>query len=216
MRVAPLAAALSLPLGVATAAASAAAPPPDVVPALHLAGELVVAPESTTRYDRDLFDYGVDADGDGCDTRREVLIQESLTPPAVSPSCSVRGTWLSAYDGVIHTHAGAVEVDHLVAMSEAWDSGADTWDEQRLRAFGNDVDLPGALNLTTTLVNQQKQDDDIAQWMPPLPAARCQYAVDWVQVEHRWSLAVDVAEAHALTEQLRACGDPPVEVPARP
>ena len=63
----------------------------------------------------------------------------------VSASCSVIGTWLSYYDGVTHTDSGAVEIDHTVALAEAWDSGARHWSPERRRAFGNDVDLPAAL-----------------------------------------------------------------------
>jgi hypothetical protein len=183
---------------------------------LVLVERLVVAAESGADYDRDAFDYGIDADGDGCDTRREVLIAESTTPPKVSASCSVSGTWFSYYDEVTHTDPAAVEIDHTVALAEAWDSGARTWDQGRLRAFANDTDLPAALNVLTTAVNRAKLDKDIAQWQPPAPGARCTYARDWLQTKYKWDLSVDPAEKTALVEVLRGCGDSPLEVPAKP
>lgn len=201
-------------------AAPATAAPTEFVPPLELAERLVVAPESTSRFERDAFRYGTDdepdADGDGCGTRQEVLLAESRTPATRSASCAVRGTWVSAYDGVAHASATTLEVDHLVALSEAWDSGADAWPAERLAAFGNEVEIAGALNLTTAALNQAKSDLDIARWVPPLESARCQYARDYLQVKASWGLTVDPVEMAALLAQLRPCGAEPVELLPRP
>ena len=201
-------AAASLTATAAPAAAEAERP-------LVLVEQLTVAAESGAGYQRELFAYGIDADGDGCDTRREVLIAESTTPARVSPSCSVAGTWVSYYDGVTHTDPAAVEIDHTVALAEAWDSGARTWSSEQRKAFGNDTDLSAALNVLTTAVNRAKLDKDIAAWLPPAASAHCRYARDWLQVKYKWDLSIDPAEKTALVNLLRACGDTPVEVPAK-
>src|SRR6056297_1534309 len=87
---------------------------------------LVVAPESSMGcYDRDLFPHWLDGSGDGCDTRREVLIRDSLTDVAVGTRCSLDdGFWLSTYDGYSTPDPTELEIDHVVALAEAWRSGA--------------------------------------------------------------------------------------------
>ena len=91
---------------------------------------LAVQPERRSGYDRDLFDHWVDADGDGCDARREVLIAEAIEVPRVGSSCALSGgQWFSVYDGATETGTGSgFDVDHLVPLAEAWDSGAYGWD----------------------------------------------------------------------------------------
>jgi len=77
-------------------------------------------------YDRTLFAEGFDVDGDGCTTRAEVLIRGTLVLPQVDPfGCQVAaGEWLSVYDRVTVTDPALLQVDHVVALDEAWDSGA--------------------------------------------------------------------------------------------
>src|SRR5665647_170593 len=107
--------------GVGAAAPAFAAP---VLVSDVLAG-LTVAAENTSAYDRSYFQHWVDADGDGCDTRQEVLVAESTT--ATTPAgggCPVTsGNWVSWYDGGVWTAPGDVDIDHMVPLSEAWDSG---------------------------------------------------------------------------------------------
>ena len=75
-----------------------------------------VATEDRTGYDRDLFRHWIDADGDGCDTRAEVLISEAEEAPTVGSGCSLSGgRWYSYYDGVSQTSASALDIDHMVA-----------------------------------------------------------------------------------------------------
>ena len=81
-----------------------------------------VAGETRRGYDRDKFRHWVDADGDCRDTRDEVLADESLT--AVSGCDVQQGRWRSYYDGVVVRDSSAFDVDHLVPLAEAWDSGA--------------------------------------------------------------------------------------------
>ena len=84
-----------------------------------------VAGEVRTGYSRDLFHLWIDADGDGCDTRAEVLISEAEDAPTVGSGCSLSGgRWFSYYDGVSQTSASALDIDHMVPLAEAWDSGA--------------------------------------------------------------------------------------------
>jgi hypothetical protein len=124
---------------------------------------------------------GGDSDGDRCDTREEVLITESRTPAQVDPyGCKVvAGDWFSIYDGVVTDQPGDLDIDHVVALAEAWDSGAASWDTNRRRAFANDLDEPAALIAVTASSNRSKRDEDPAEWRPPRREASCQAATRW-------------------------------------
>ena len=173
-----------------------------------LLAQLRVAPEgSRAGYDRDLFAHWVDADGDRCDTREEVLIAESRTPAEVDPyGCKVvAGDWYSNYDGLTTDQPGDFDVDHVVALAEAWDSGAAGWDAARRRAFANDLDEPAALIAVSASSNRSKSDEDPTQWRPPRREAWCAFATDWVTVKVKWDLSADEAEVSALRTMLAGC-----------
>ncbi|HEY1119265.1 MAG TPA: DUF1524 domain-containing protein, partial [Acidimicrobiales bacterium] len=108
-------------------------------PLTQAISDLPGAAESRTGYSRDLFRHWVDADGDGCDTRDEVLIAEAEEAPSIGASCSLSGgRWYSYYDGVSQTSASALDIDHLVPLAEAWDSGAGAWSSATREAYAND------------------------------------------------------------------------------
>jgi len=169
---------------------------------------LPVAPEGTDEgYDRSLFPVWVDSDGDGCDTRAEVLIAESRSPAQVDPfGCAVvAGDWVSTYDGSRTDDPSELDIDHVVALAEAWRSGASRWSSTRREAFANDLEDPGALVAVTAAMNQSKGDRDPASWRPPDPDAWCGYATDWITVKVRWRLTADPAEVRALRDMLAGC-----------
>ncbi|HKN38705.1 MAG TPA: hypothetical protein VJ456_06320, partial [Acidimicrobiia bacterium] len=111
-----------------------------------LAGLRVAAEGPRTGYDRALFGSWIDADADHCNTREEVL-EEQSTAPVVEErsagSCKVlSGDWLSAWDGRTFTDPAKLQIDHVVPLAEAWDSGAAAWDAARRLAFANDLADP--------------------------------------------------------------------------
>lgn len=186
-----------------TAVTTTPVPPPTLgdgtYPMAAVLGVLQVAPEQRSGYERSLFRHWVDADGDGCDTRREVLIDEAVIPPSVSAGCSLSGgEWFSAYDGLTFTDPGDLDIDHVVALAEAWDSGAYAWDAARRRAFANDLGVPWSLIAVSASSNRSKSDKDPADWLPTNASVRCRYLGDWVAVKARWGLAVDDAERSVL------------------
>jgi hypothetical protein len=185
---------------------------------------IVVAPEQdAASYDRTVFGYTDVRDGAGCNTRARVLIRDSLTPAQVDPfGCGVvAGDWYSLYDDVFLSDPGDIQIDHVVALSEAWRSGASTWSSSRLVAFGNDVDGVGTLRAVSSTSNISKSDSDPANWLPPSGKALCQYITDWVTVKATWGLTMDQAE-HTVTARLvEQCtgvvpGPPPVMPAAAP
>jgi hypothetical protein len=175
-------------------------------PALKQLAALAVRDETRAGYDRDLFRMWVDTDHDGCDTRREVLIIESLTPVTVGPRCTISGgKWRSAYDAVTTTDPSTFDVDHFVPLAEAWDSGAYAWSPTRREAFANDLKFGGSLIAVTASSNRSKSDADPAEWEPPLESYECTYAANWVVVKTRWALSVNAAEVSALRTTLLGC-----------
>lgn len=170
---------------------------------------LAVQPERRSGYDRDLFDHWVDADGDRCDARREVLIAEAVIAPRVGTSCSLSGgEWFSVYDGVTETGTGSgFDVDHLVPLAEAWDSGAYSWDSDTRRRYANDLGYAHSLVAVSSSSNRQKGAGDPSDWLPPLVSSRCWYAEAWIAVKTRWELSVDTAELQALRSVVSQCGD---------
>ncbi len=130
---------------------------------------LVIAPEHPREgYDPGRFGRWIDADGDGCDTRHEVLIAEAITPPVIGAGCRLSGgRWESRYDGAVTTGSGrAFDIDHLIPLAEAWDSGAWAWTPEQRRAFANDQDRPDALIAVSASSNRFKGTCDPAEWLP--------------------------------------------------
>ncbi|HEX6967974.1 MAG TPA: HNH endonuclease family protein [Micromonosporaceae bacterium] len=175
--------------------------------------DLPVAVEVRTGYSRDLFPHWIDADGDGCNTRYEVLIAEAVTTPTVGSGCALSGgRWYSYYDAAYWTQPSDLDIDHMVPLAEAWDSGARNWTTTRRRAFANDLGDYRSLVAVTDNVNQAKGDKDPAEWMPPYGGAHCRYIAEWVAVKIRWQLTVDSAEKAALTDRANSCADVTISV----
>ncbi|WP_425582178.1 HNH endonuclease family protein [Streptosporangium carneum] len=110
--------------------------------------------------------------------------------------------------------AGRLDVDHLVPLAEAWDSGASTWTAAQRQEYANDLDDPGHLVAVTARSNRSKADKDPSQWLPPYQPARCRYVTEWVAVKLRWALTVDAAERDTLTELAGACPNVPLSTAA--
>lgn len=196
-----------------TAAGPAAA---DDVTASDLPSLLTAAAETTSpAYDRDRFEHWIDADSDGCNTRYEVLIEESTSAVTVGAGCSLSGgSWVSPYDGVAAATPAEIEIDHVVALAEAWRSGAAAWSDDQRRAFANDLGVSYALTASSSASNQSKSDKDPAEWLPTNAAYTCEYVIGWALVKYRWSLTVDSAELAALQARLDGdCGATVVTLP---
>lgn len=160
---------------------------------------LVVAPEHVGGYQRSLFGGWVDADGDGFNTRAEVLISESKVGVTWNSRHTIlTGRWYSLYDATTWTKASDVDIDHVVALAEAWRSGAWSWSGARRSSYANDLGAGWTLRAVTDNVNQAKGDDDPANWMPPYEPATCRYLADWVSVKIRWKLSVDTVERSSI------------------
>ncbi|GAB2469191.1 HNH endonuclease family protein [Jatrophihabitans fulvus] len=177
-----------------------------------LISDLKVDDTAHSGYDRTLFKLWIDADGDGCDTREEVLKAEAVTAPTQGSGCTLSGgSWKSWYDGATWTDKSDVDIDHVVPLGEVWTSGGYQWSAARRQAYANDLGDFRTLEAVTDNVNQSKGDKDPAEWMPPLTSVRCKYVIYWVAVKTRWGLTADDAEISALKSYASSCGNPTVD-----
>ncbi|MEV6758243.1 HNH endonuclease family protein [Streptomyces sp. NPDC051214] len=215
-------AALSLSLAplLAPAPAQAQAAPTQTTPLADAVHRLPAVGERREGYVRTAFRHwnaGAVRD-DGCNTRAEVLIAEASEAPSVGAGCKISGgEWLSYYDAQEVDDAGTIDIDHMVPLAEAWDSGAFTWSAARREAYANDLGAEASLVAVTARSNRAKADKDPSQWLPPLPGAHCRYLAEWVATKLRWDLSADPAELDAIAVYASGqCKDTPVTYTAAP
>lgn len=165
--------------------------------------------DSVSGYDRDLFQWNkFDEDGDGCDTRNDILARD-LDNISKQDKCVVlSGILDDPYTGDRidfqrgQSTSSKVQIDHIVALSDAWNSGASHWNESELRAFGND---PYNLAAVDGTANTQKSNSSADEWLPANAAARCLYVATQVGVKEHYALTVTQTEAQKMREVLGSC-----------
>ncbi|MFJ4329082.1 HNH endonuclease family protein [Streptomyces tricolor] len=187
------------------------------LPVRDALAQLPVRFEDRTGYERTKFKHWVDADKDGCNTRAEVLKAEAVLAPEQSATCRLSGgRWYSPYDDRYIAGPSGLDIDHLVPLAEAWDSGASAWTAKERESYANDLGDDRALIAVSAASNRSKADQDPSTWLPPAEGYRCRYVTDWVADKMRWGLSIDTGEQAALAEVLSACPNVPVTVtPAR-
>lgn len=181
--------------------------------ALAMLSELEVkgrAPK--TGYDSGLFKWRSDADHNGCDTRNDVLRRDlrDITLKAGTKGCVViAGTLADKYKGETYAFdrtPNNIDIDHIIARSNAWQTGAAKFDEDTLKEFGND---PLNLLAVSSSLNRQKGDGDAATWLPPAKSYRCEYVSRQIAIKHKYELWVVKAEKAAMERVLGACQNQP-------
>lgn len=161
-----------------------------------------------TGYDRDSFGWRDDLDRNGCDTRNDILRRDlhEITLKAGTDGCVVLSGLLdSPYSGELvdfDRTDSTIDIDHVVALSDAWQTGAAGWDENLKREFAND---PLNLLAVEASLNRQKGDGDAATWLPPKRDYRCEYVSRQIAVKDKYGLWVKPAEADAMRRVLDDC-----------
>ena len=192
---------------------------PDAQAALGMLATLPIkgrAPK--TGYDRDLFgqawtdDVDVEFGRNGCDQRND-LLRRDLTDITLKPGSNgcvvLTGTLADVYTGTTidfvrgSDTSKAVQADHVVALSNSWQTGAQQLDSATRQNFAND---PRNLQAVDGPANQQKSDGDAATWLPSNKAYRCTYVARQVEVKAAYGLWVTPPEHDAITRVLGDCG----------
>lgn len=165
-----------------------------------------------TGYSREQFGPAwLDANRNGCDTRNDVL-RRDLTRRVLKPGtygCVVlRGHRVDPYTHrtIRFVRAGAysreLDIDHVVALGNAWVSGASRWNIGQRAALAND---PMNLLAVDPSANRQKGDGDAATWLPSYQPFRCRYVARQIAVKRKFALSVTPAEKAAMLRVLAAC-----------
>jgi len=165
-----------------------------------------------TGYERDLFGSPwSDVDRNGCDTRNDVLLRDliSRTFQSSRDRCIIiEGVLIDPYSGErIEFIRGrvtslAVQIDHVVALSNAWQTGAFRWSEEKRKRFAND---PLNLLAVKGSLNSQKGDGDAATWLPPKKSFRCAYVARQIAVKLSYGLWLTSPEKGAMERVLAKC-----------
>ncbi|RNI17199.1 HNH endonuclease family protein [Flexivirga caeni] len=156
-------------------------------------------------------DVAVAGGHNGCDTRNDILARD-LKPVRIKPdthNCIVlSGTLDDPYTGRKiefrrgASSSGAVQIDHLVALSDAWQTGAQQLTSEQRLDFAND---PANLLAVDGPANQQKGAGDAATWLPSNHEFRCAYVMQQIRVKSAYHLWVTPAEHDAMSRVLHAC-----------
>ncbi|QHT57379.1 HNH endonuclease [Cellulomonas sp. H30R-01] len=171
----------------------------------------VRGPPPADPYDRDAFGQAwADVDRNGCDTRNDVLrrdLADVVTKPGTRDCVVLSGALDDPYTGrrvafVRGAASGDVQIDHVVALGDAWAAGAAGWSDIARTAFAND---PANLLAVDGETNQDKGAADASQWLPPNTGYRCAYAVRQVLVKSAYRLSVTRDERRALAHALDGC-----------
>ncbi|MER6944864.1 HNH endonuclease family protein [Nonomuraea sp. NPDC000554] len=165
-----------------------------------------------TGFDRDNFGPAwSDVDHNGCDTRNDILkrdLRDEKFKPGTHDCIVVSGVLDDPYSGkTIDFKRGqdtstAVQIDHLVPLSDAWQKGAQQWAASKRKEFAND---PLNLLAVDGPLNNQKSDSDAATWLPPRKDYRCPYIARQVEVKTKYEVWVTAAEKTAMEGILSSC-----------
>ena len=154
-------------------------------------------------YDRDYFAGWLDTDRDCVNTRHEILQAEAVGFSMNAEGCAVdSGEWFDPYTNRTFTDPRDLDVDHVVALADAWVSGAWEWADELLDRFSNDL---GNLNAIAAGENRSKSAKGPAEYNPTAPAARCDYLVQYATVKIRWELSITPQDFDVLATGLTGC-----------
>ncbi|MCT4356499.1 HNH endonuclease family protein [Streptomyces sp. Je 1-79] len=161
-------------------------------------------------YEREKFGRAwADVDGNGCGTRDDILKRDLADVRFKDDRCKV-ATGVLADDPYTGDRVdfvrgrSKVDIDHLVALSDAWQKGAQKWDAEKRRRFAND---PLNLLAVDSSANRRKSDGDAATWLPPNKAYRCTYVAAQVAVKKKYGVWVTRGERDAMKRVLGGCPD---------
>ena len=141
------------------------------------------------------------------------LITESTSPVVFKTEKGCRvvsGSWDDPYSGKTIMDASKLDIDHMVPLKEAHESGGHAWDVYRKRDYANDISDPNTLIAVDRGLNRQKGAGDPADWLPPNQAYQIEYAQAWVAVKLKWELTSDPKEIAVLRSLLGAEAEMPI------
>ena len=190
--------------------------PPAARAATTLAITVAPIPADVLEYSRSQWNHWIDEDGDCQDARQEALISESLVEVTFESERKCRvstGRWHGAFTGIYVEAPGDLDIDHLVPLKNAHDSGGWAWSLDRKQEYANYLVDQDHLIAVTKGANRSKGAKGPEEWRPLDEGYWCQYATDWTEVKMEWGLTMTQRETEAVIEMLDTCEEP-IEVKA--
>lgn len=142
-------------------------------------------------YNREDWGNWIDEDGDGLNTRHEVLAEESLIKPVISNNKVVSGKWFDKYTGKYFTNPSDLDIDHLVPLKNAYISGASNWSKKKKNRYYNYLKYDNHLIAVSKSANRNKSDKSPVDWLPPNKEYQCEYVREWFKIKTAWELAIE-------------------------
>jgi hypothetical protein len=144
--------------------------------------------------------YGFTTVPKTCNTRNAVLILQGLDVE-YNTSCTIsKGIWVSPYTMKTITDKSNIDIDHIVPLKDAWDSGADKWNNQKRYEYANSKQV---LIISDSTSNSEKSDNSPDAWMPN--KNKCGYLIKWIDIKDDWNLSVTKQEKTFIDKGLKAC-----------
>lgn len=162
-----------------------------IIFALYYYYENVYKNDSGGEYNRDDWGGWIDEDGDGLNTRHEVLAEESLIKPIVSNNKVVSGKWFDKYTGKYFTNPSDLDIDHLVPLKNAYISGASNWSKKKKNRYYNYLKYDNHLIAVSKSANRNKSDKSPVEWLPPNKDYQCEYVREWFKIKTAWGLTIE-------------------------
>ena len=162
-----------------------------IIFALYYYYENIYKNDSGGEYDRDDWGGWIDEDGDGLNTRHEVLAEESLIKPIVSNNKVVSGKWFDKYTGKYFTNPSDLDIDHLVPLKNAYISGASNWSKKKKNRYYNYLKYDNHLIAVSKSANRNKSDKSPVEWLPPNKDYQCEYVREWFKIKTAWGLTIE-------------------------
>ncbi len=164
---------------------------------------LTIAPaDEEVSYERAEWKHWVDLDGNGCDTRKDLLIATGENVKTGDNCKVVSGTWVEPYANTTVTDASKLDIDHIVPLSWAAKNGGNAMTADEKRAFANDSEN---LFISIASENRKKSDSGPSEYLPPNQAFQCQYVASFVNVVSKYNLSMPEADYTASRKVLSSC-----------
>jgi len=155
----------------------------------------------TEQYNRNKhFKHWSDLDGNGFNTRKEVLIRHAAQTyngvylvTIVENDVKV-GIWVCPYSGKVFHSSSNLDIDHVVPLKYAWEHGAENWSDKEREVFANDMDNLLAVN---RIVHSGKGDSSPDKWLPPNISFHAEYIAKFISICDRYKLSYDKEKVNA-------------------
>ena len=162
-----------------------------IIFALYYYYQNIYKNDSSGEYNRDDWGSWIDEDGDGLNTRHEVLAEESLIKPVISNNKVIKGKWFDKYTGKYFTNPSDLDIDHLVTLKNAHISGASNWSKKKKNRYYNYLKYDNHLIAVSKSANRNKSDKSPVNWLPTNKEYQCEYVREWFKIKTAWGLTIE-------------------------